>query len=136
MNLELERVLKLQELKLKELLKLLDKQHELILSKNLFELEAIVEEIQIKNKEIAQVEVERRKILGGISIKEYILKSNQKDLDEMYRRINKLLNEMVLQNDTNELLIKQQLTFTNKLINIMTPKKEVAVYNSYGNIKR
>lgn len=136
MNLELERVLELEELKLKELLKLLDKQHELILSKNLFELEAIVEEIQIKNKEIAQVEVERRKILGGISIKEYILKSNQKDLDEMYRRINKLLNEMVLQNDTNELLIKQQLTFTNKLINIMTPKKEAAVYNSYGNIKR
>lgn len=136
MNLELERVLELEELKLKELLKLLDKQHELILSKNLFELEAIVEEIQIKNKEIAQVEVERRKILGGISIKEYILKSNQKDLDEIYRRINKLLNEMVLQNDTNELLIKQQLTFTNKLINIMTPKKEAAVYNSYGNIKR
>ena len=136
MNLELERVLKLEELKLKELLKLLDKQHELILSKNLFELEAIVEEIQIKNKEIAQVEVERRKILGGISIKEYILKSNEKDLDEVYRRINKLLNEMVLQNDTNELLIKQQLTFTNKLINIMTPKKEAAIYNSYGKIKK
>lgn len=136
MKLELERTLKIQELKLKELLKLLDEQYKLILSKDIFGLEAIAEEIQIKNREVAQIEIERRKLLGDKSIKEYILTSNNINLDDSYRSINKLLNEMILQKDTNELLIKQQLNFTNKLLNIINPKKEAAIYNSYGNIKR
>lgn len=136
MDVRLNEILIKEELKLKELLELLDKQYQLILKKDVFALESLVEEMRNKNKEVAEVEVERRKLLGNNSIKEYILKSNNKDLDRSYRSINKLLNEMILQKDTNDLLIKQQLSFTNKLLNIMNPKKEASVYNSYGNIRR
>lgn len=136
MSIGLEEILRLEELKLRDLLKLLDRQYKLILNKDIFALEAIAEEIKVKNKEIAEVEVNRRKDLGNISIKEYILKNNDEDLDILYRSIQKLLNEMILQKDTNELLIKQQLSFTNKLLNLISPKKEIATYNSHGNIRR
>lgn len=122
--------------RLEELLVLLDKQYKLILNKDVFNMEAITEEIQLKNKEVAEAEVQRRKFLGNTSIREYINNSNDSELDEVYRAMQRLLNEMILQKDTNELLIKQQLSFTNKLLNIMNPKKDAATYNSYGNIKR
>ena len=58
------------------------------------------------------------------------------DLDNLYRSIKKLLDEMILQKDTNELLIKQQLSFTNKIISLINPKRDIPTYNSYGNLKR
>lgn len=122
--------------RLEELLVLLDKQYKLILNKDVFNMEAITEEIQLKNKEVAEAEVQRRKFLGNTSIREYINNSKDSELDEVYRAMQRLLNELILQKDTNELLIKQQLAFTNKLLNIMNPKKDAATYNSYGNIKR
>ncbi|MDU5110481.1 MAG: flagellar protein FlgN [Clostridium sp.] len=122
--------------RLEELLVLLDKQYKLILNKDVFNMEAITEEIQLKNKEVAEAEVQRRKFLGNTSLREYVNNSKDSELDEVYRAMQRLLNELILQKDTNELLIKQQLAFTNKLLNIMNPKKDAATYNSYGNIKR
>lgn len=136
MSNKLKDVLTLEEEKLRELLSLLDKQHKLVLNKDVFGMESVAEEIKIKNKEVAEVEVNRRRFLGNTSIKDYIASSNSTDLDNAYRSIQRLLNEMILQKDTNELLIKQQLSFTNKLLNLMNPKKDAATYNSYGNIKR
>ena len=69
-------------------------------------------------------------------MKDFVLNSQDKELEEIYRRIQKLLNEIKLQKDTNELLIKQQLGFTNKILNLINPKRNVTTYNSYGNIKR
>ncbi|WP_066892463.1 flagellar protein FlgN [Clostridium nigeriense] len=129
-------ILSFEEEKLRELLALLDKQYKLILSKDIFGMEAVVEEIKLKNKEVAEAEVERRRFLGNASIKEYVENTKDESLDISYRNIQKLLNEMVLQKDTNELLIKQQLSFTNKLLNIINPKKDATTYNSYGNIRR
>lgn len=136
MSNKLKDVLTLEEEKLRELLSLLDKQHKLILNKDIFAMESVAEEIKIKNKEVAEVEVNRRRFLGNTSIRDYIASSNSNDLDNAYRSIQRLLNEMILQKDTNELLVKQQLSFTNKLLNLMNPKKDAATYNSYGNIKR
>ena len=129
-------ILSFEEEKLRELLALLDKQYKLILSNDIFGMEAVVEEIKLKNKEVAEAEVERRRFLGNASIKEYVENTKDESLDISYRNIQKLLNEMVLQKDTNELLIKQQLSFTNKLLNIINPKKDATTYNSYGNIRR
>lgn len=136
MSNKLYEVITLEEKKLRELLSLLDKQYKLILNRDIFGMEAIVEEIKVKNKEVAEIEVNRRRVLGNTSIKDYILNSNNSNLDNSYRSIQKLLNEMILQKDTNELLIKQQLSFTNKMLNLINPKKEIATYNSYGSIKR
>ncbi|MCF0147953.1 MAG: flagellar protein FlgN [Clostridium sp.] len=132
----LKEVLTLEEEKLRELLALLDKQYKLILGKDIFGMEAVAEEIKLKNKEVAEVEVNRRRILGNTSIRDYISNSNSNDLDNLYRKIQKLLNEMTLQKDTNELLIKQQLSFTNKMLNLINPKKDVTTYNSYGSVRR
>ena len=132
----LKNVLMDEETELNELLVLLDKQYKLIINKDVFGMESIVEEIKLKNRTVAEIEVNRRRVLGKHSIKEIIEDSKDNDLDNIYRRIQKLLNEMILQKDTNELLIKQQLSFTNKLLNLINPKRDVPTYNSYGTIKR
>lgn len=133
---ELKKVLLEEEQELRALLDLLDKQYKLTIKKEVFGLEAIVEGIKTKNKEVAESEVKRRKLLGNNSMKDFVLNSQDKELEEIYRRIQKLLNEIKLQKDTNELLIKQQLGFTNKILNLINPKRNVTTYNSYGSIRR
>ena len=114
-----------EEKELKELLILLDKQYKLIIAKDIFGMESIVEDIKQKNKDVAEIEVSRRRLLGNQSIKEVILNSKDEELENEYRRIQNLLNEMILQKDTNDLLIKQQLSFTNKLLNLINPKRDI-----------
>ncbi|MBS5885190.1 MAG: flagellar export chaperone FlgN [Clostridium sp.] len=125
-----------EEKELKELLILLDKQYKLIIAKDIFGMESIVEDIKQKNKDVAEIEVSRRRLLGNQSIKEVILNSKDEELENGYRRIQNLLNEMILQKDTNDLLIKQQLSFTNKLLNLINPKRDIPTYNSYGSIRK
>ncbi|GAB6167720.1 flagellar protein FlgN [Clostridium carnis] len=129
-------ILKKEDSALRMLLILLEKQYKMIMDKDIFGLEGIVEEIKLCNREIAEVEVERRQLLGQNSIKEFVEYSKDRELDQVYRNLQKLLQEITLQKDTNELLIKQQLSFTNRLLNLINPRREVPVYNSYGNIKR
>ena len=129
-------VLKEEEKELNELLILLDKQYKLIINKDIFGMEAIVEEIKLKNKTVAESEVNRRKVLGKESIKDIIITSKNEELEDVYRKIQKLLNTIILQKDTNDLLIKQQLSFTNKLLNLINPRRDIPTYNSYGNIRR
>ncbi|WP_418223610.1 flagellar protein FlgN [Clostridium isatidis] len=133
---ELKKILIEEERELKGLLDLLDKQYELTIKKEIYALESIVEDIISKNKDVAETEVKRRKLLGNNSMSDVVINSQDKELDEIYRRIQKLLNEIKLQKDTNEILIKQQLSFTNKILSLINPKRNVTTYNSYGNIKR
>lgn len=125
-----------EEKALKDLLSLIDKQYKLIIAKDIFGMESIVEDIKQKNKDVAEIEVGRRRLLGNQSIKEVISNSKDEELENGYRRIQNLLNEMILQKDTNDLLIKQQLSFTNKLLNLINPKRDIPTYNSYGSIRR
>lgn len=133
---ELKKILIEEERELKGLLDLLDKQYELTIKKEIYALESIVEDIISKNKDVAETEVKRRKLLGNNSMSDVVINSQDKELDEIYRRIQKLLNEIKLQKDTNEILIKQQLSFTNKILSLINPKRNVTTYNSYGNIRR
>ena len=133
---ELKKVLLSEEKEIRELLNILENQHKLLAKKDIFGLEAIVEEIQNKNKLVAESEVNRRRVLGQNSLKEVVNNSKDEELDSIYRNIQKLLEEIVLQKETNDLLIKQQLTFTNRMLNIINPKREIPTYNSYGNMKR
>ena len=121
---------------LKKLLILLDEQFKLIMSKNVFGMEGMVERLQNCNKEIAEFEVERRKLLAGENMREVVQKLNDNNLDNEYREIQKLLEAITLQKDTNEILIKQQLGYTNRMLNIINPRREIKTYNSYGNMKR
>ena len=121
---------------LKQLLAVLEKQHKLIIKKDIFGMEGVVSEIQECNRIVAQWEVERRKLLGNESIKEVVVNSNDNELDTIFRNIQKLLNSIKLQKETNDLLIKQGLSYTNKLLNIINPRTDVNVYNAYGAMRR
>lgn len=117
-----------------DLLKLLDKQHKSLIDKDVFALEGIVDEIRMANKNIAESEVARRKLVGSKSMKDIVLSSNDKELDIAYRNIKKILHSITVQKDTNELLIKQGLSYTNRLLTIINPRRDVKTYNSYGRV--
>ncbi|MBU3136001.1 flagellar protein FlgN [Clostridium gasigenes] len=121
---------------LKNLLVLLDEQFKLIMSKNVFGMEEMVERLQTCNKGIAEFEVERRKLIGNKSMREIVKTIDNDNLDNLYRKIQKLLEEIILQKDTNETLIKQQLGYVNKMLNIINPRRDVKTYNSYGNLRK
>ena len=106
------------------------------MEKNIFELDGIVDKMKILNKELAEAEVERRKLVGDKSIKEIIKSTKYEELDKSYRNINSLLHTIKLQKDTNELLIRQQMGFNNQMLNILNPRRETKIYNSYGNLSR
>lgn len=125
-----------EEVALKGLLDILDEQHENIVKKNVFVLEDIVEKIKDANIEVAKIEVERRKLIGNNSMKDFVANSNNEELDTAYRSIKRVLNEITLQKETNEILIKQGLVYTSKILNLINPKRDTVVYSSYGTIKR
>ena len=136
MIVELTNVINKQTIALNDLLDKLDKQYKLIMNKDIFGLEGIVEEIQLSNKKIAEIEVERRKLTGTTSIAQIVNEAKCDELDDKYREILKVLHMIKLQKDTNEVLIRQGLGFTNKLLQVLSPKKETNIYNSYGHIRR
>lgn len=136
MVLKLTEVIVNEEGALRNLLALLDEQFKLIMSKNVFGMEQMVDRIQSCNKEIAEFEVERRKLVGAGSMRETVKALDDEKLDQEYRKIQKLLEAITLQKDTNELLLKQQIGYTNKMLNIINPRREVKTYNSYGDMRR
>ena len=133
---ELIKLIQNQEEDLKDLLKLLDTQYMMIMSKDVFGLEGLVDKINECGKKIAQDEVKRRKLIGTQEITDVINKSNNKELQELYSEIKSTLSEVVSKKETNDILLKQQIIFNNKMIALMNPSREIKTYNSYGNLKR
>lgn len=136
MIVELTNVISSQRSALNELLGKLDEQYKLIMKKDIFGLEGIVEEIQLCNKKVAEHEVARRKLTGNNSIRMIVDDSGSDELDREYREIQKILHMITLQKETNDVLIKQGLSYTNRILAIINPKRENGVYNSYGQINR
>lgn len=133
---ELIEILKKEEEALNKLLNLLDKQFILIMEKDTFKLDAIVTEIKLCNKEVAEAEVERRKLTGKAAMSDIIEDAASDELDNIFRNIKKTIEAIKLQKDTNEMLIKQELGFTTRMLSMLTPKKEAKTYSSYGTIRR
>lgn len=115
-----------------ELLSALDKQHEYILKNDIFSLEKIVSDIQLINKKVAQIEMERRQITRGQSMRKIIYEFKDEETDNNYRKIKMLLHEVKVQNESNNLLIKQNLSFTNRMLEVLNPNRQTKIYNSYG----
>lgn len=129
-------VIENERLVLIKLLTLLDEQHSLVMKNDVFSLEAMVDKIKLCNKEVAEWEVERRKILNGKPIKEAIYEFNDEALEKSFRDIRKTVEEVILQKDRNELLIRQQLSYTNRILSFLNPNREAKTYNSYGKFGR
>ncbi len=119
---------------LRRLLELLEEQYRLIISKEIFSLETAAEEIRKINKSVAELEIERRSFLGNKSMKSIIEAGSEEE--ELFRSVRRLLQELKLQKESNDLLIKQNLNFTNKLLAFINPNRNTATYDARGNFKR
>lgn len=133
---ELIELIKVQEEELKQLLALLEMQYKMIMDKDVFGLEGLVDKIGECSKKIAKEEVQRRNILGNESIAEIVRTSENQELKEAYANIQETLKNVVFKKETNEILIRQNLVFTNKMLALMNPNKDIKTYNSYGNLSR
>ena len=69
-------------------------------------------------------------------MREIVNTSNDEELDNSYREINRIILAVKQQKETNELLIRQQMSFNNQILNIINPRREMKTYNSYGNLSR
>lgn len=121
---------------LSKLLSALEEQHGLLLKNDIFGLEAIVAKIQQINKEVAEIEVERRKESAGQAMSILVANLRDEQVDINYRNIKNLLSEIEVQKDANDMLIKQGLSFSAKILNILSPDRNTKTYNSYGKMKR
>jgi hypothetical protein len=121
---------------LKKLLSLLEEQHDLLVNNDTFKLEEIIRRIELCNKDIAEAEVERRKLVHGESMKAILQELNDPEAESNYRIIKKVLNEVSVQRETNDILIKMGLGYSNRMLNIISPVRSGRTYNSYGKLKR
>ncbi|WP_010292441.1 flagellar protein FlgN [Clostridium senegalense] len=121
-----------------EILNLLEQQYNLIVKDDALGLESIIANIEKSNKEIAIIEMERRKITKGRSMKEVIDEYKDKELEKKYDDCIMLLEATKMQKDSNSILLKQALNYTNAMINMLKPQDKGAIntYNSYGKIRR
>jgi flagellar biosynthesis/type III secretory pathway chaperone len=135
MKTQLKVVLK-EELKaIKALIDILEVQHELLAIQDVFKLEAITKDIDDCSRNLARAEGLRRGLTGKESIKKIIDELNEKEITDIYDEITKAINDLVIQKETNELLIRQSLSYTNSMLAMINPKKETVIYNGYGKIK-
>ena len=114
----------------------LEEQHRCIIVSDVFGMEACVNKIKEANKNIAHMEVERRKLTENRSMVEIIDEARDAELEKNFHKIKLLLQGAVQQKDTNELLIKQGLSFTNRMLNVLSPVRESKTYNAYGKVKK
>ena len=65
--------------KINDLLALMEEQHKCIMENDIFALDAIVEKIQLCNKEVAEFEVKRRKLVGHNSMGKFMYNNYNED---------------------------------------------------------
>lgn len=120
---------------LEKLLGLLEEQHELLINNDIFKLEEIVKKIELCNKEIAEAEVERRKLSNGRIMSDIVREANNDELEKNHREIKKVIEHTMAQKDINDTLIKMGLGFSVKMLTILNPDRNAKTYTSIGKYK-
>lgn len=121
---------------LKKLLELLEEQHGYCIERNVFAMEGVVGKIEDVNREIAKLELERRKLMGDNNMSELIRDFHNEELDNNYRKVKMLIDEIRFQKEANEQLIKQGLIFSNKMLSLINPGRNINLYNAKGALSR
>lgn len=129
-------VMKSQEKHLVQLLQLFEIQKELIMKKDALALEGLVTKLNECSKKIAKEEVARRNLLNDGSLKEFVYNAKNEELSKVYGDVSDIVHKIKLQKDTNEMLIKQQISLNSKVLEMMNPNREMKTYNSYGNLSK
>lgn len=118
------------------LLEALNEQHEALIKKDPIQIEGCLKSVNESAKMVATYEMKRRELTGDDSIRFIVSNSEDEELEDLYRNIVKLINLVKLQKDTNELIIKQGLSYTSKILNILNPDRTIKTYNKSGRIKK
>ncbi|MCR3757767.1 flagellar protein FlgN [Clostridium felsineum] len=130
---ELKKVMSDEFNSLEKLLDLLLTQQQFLIKKDVFGLDKMVVEIQKVNKEVASSEMSRLKLVGDKTMKDLLREISDESLNKIYLNMRGLLEKIKFQKDSNELLIKQGLVFTTKVLNAINPNGNTAkTYNCYG----
>ena len=76
--------------------------------------------------------------MGERSMRELIEEMNDAFIKEIYRDIRHTIEGLTTQKETNDVMLKQKLSFTNSMLEALKPKnnKRAGTYNSYGKMKR
>ncbi|MCC3862825.1 flagellar protein FlgN [Terrisporobacter petrolearius] len=120
---------------IKNLLTLLDEQYNLIIDKDVIKMDKIAKELDESAKNLARIEIKRRNIMGSeSSMKEVVDDSDDEKIKQAYEEIQATLKMIEIQKEANEILIKQRLFFTQKMINCIKPNKGIGTYNAYGQV--
>ena len=133
---ELIGLIKEQDNRLSELSELLQMQYDFMVSKNLFGLEDLVDKINDCSKRVAEVELKRRNLMGEKSLTQFVSEQNNKELEKAYESIKNTLDEVKNKKETNDILLKQRLSFNSRMLAILNPSREIKTYNSYGSLKK
>ena len=133
---ELIGLIKEQDNRLSELSELLQMQYDFMVNKNLFGLEDLVDKINDCSKRVAEVELKRRNLMGEKSITQFVSEQNNKELEKAYESIKNTLDEVKIKKETNDILLKQRLSFNSRMLAILNPSREIKTYNSYGSLKK
>ena len=129
-------LMKSQEKHLVQLLELFEIQKDLIMKKDAFALEGLADKLNECSKKIAREEVARRNLLNNGSLKEFVYNAKNEELSKTYAEVSEMVHKVMLQKDTNEMLIKQQISLNAKVLQMMNPNREIKTYNSYGNLSK
>ncbi|WP_148557980.1 flagellar export chaperone FlgN [Terrisporobacter petrolearius] len=120
---------------IKNLLTLLDEQYNLIIDKDVIKMDKIAKELDESAKNLARIEIKRRNIMGSeSSMKEVVEASDDEKIKQAYEEIQATLKMIEIQKEANEILIKQRLFFTQKMMNCIKPNKGIGTYNAYGQV--
>ncbi|KEI13070.1 flagellar biosynthesis protein FlgN [Clostridium novyi B str. ATCC 27606] len=129
-----------QKVALNRLLNILEEQHKYIIKNDVFGMEAVVEKIQEENQNVANLELKRRNLTNGLledkTLGRLVYELDNDDLLNAFRSVRKILEEIRLQKDTNELLIKQGISLNNRILAFLNPDRQAKTYNGYGKMKR
>lgn len=125
---------------LDELLKLMEEQHLYVVKNDVFNMESVVEKIKLCNKKVASLELKRRSITKDFTIEkslpQFLEELNNEELSSNYKKIQAILEELRLQKDTNEMLLKQGIGFVNNMLILLNPDRQAKTYNGYGKMGR
>lgn len=106
----------------------------MIVAKDVMGLEKLAEDLEITGRNLATIEIKRRNLVADGEFKSIIENSCDEHIKDVYGEIRGILKNLQIQKKSNDTLIKQQLFFTTKMINVTRPSKNVGTYNSYGKI--
>lgn len=120
-----------------KMLKILNKEKEILIRNDVVELQKVVEEKEELKKVIDQVEDRRHNLCGGRRLKEILPELDGKEREEIEKtgsQMEEIVHSIQEANNTNNLLLKQSLNYIRTVVNLLTPVNP-SIYGADGRVE-